>query len=151
MRDKINAQFKEAMKSQDKLRVSTLRLMNAAIKDKDIEARGLGKGPITEEDIMSLLQKMIKQRHESAEIYAKAGRLELANQENEEIVIIKSFLPAQMDEAAMKAAVEAAIAATGASSVKDMGKVMGELKGKYAGQMDFGRANAVIKSLISQV
>jgi uncharacterized protein YqeY len=145
MRSKINEQFKEAMKSQDKLRVSTLRLVNAAIKDKDIEARGTGKGPLSDEEIMSLLQKMIKQRHESAEIYAKAGRIELANQENEEIAIIKSFLPAQMSEAEMRAAVEAAIAATGAASVKDMGKVMGELKGKFAGKMDFGRANGVIK------
>jgi len=148
MRNKISDSYKEAMKSQDKLRISTLRLVNAAIKDKDIEARGLGKGPVTEEDIMALLQKMIKQRHESAEIYAKAGRLELANKENEEIVIIKSFLPAQMDEASMKAAVEAAIAATGATSGKDMGKVMNELKGKYAGKMDFKAANAVIKGLI---
>ena len=137
------------MKSQDKLRTGTLRLINAAIKDKDIELRGSGKGAATEEDIMALMQKMIKQRAESAEIYAKAGRIELANQENEEISIIKSFLPAQMDDAAVKVAVEAAIATTGAVSVKDMGKVMGELKTKFAGQMDFKAANAVIKEKLA--
>ncbi len=148
MRNKINEAYKEAMKSQDKLRSGTLRMVNAAIKDKDIEARGTGKGPISDDEIKTLLQKMIKQRHESAGIYAQAGRIELANQENEEIKIIESFLPEQMNEAQMKAAVEAAIAATGASSVKDMGKVMGELKGKYTGQMDFSKANGVIKGLL---
>ena len=149
MRTKISDAYKEAMKSQDKLRTGTLRLIMSALKDKDIEARGHGKGPISDEELMGLLQKMIKQRHESAEIYAKAGRIELANQENDEIAIIKSYLPEQMDEASMKAAVEAAIKATGAASVKDMGKVMGELKTKFAGQMDFKAANVVIKEKLA--
>lgn len=149
MRQKINDSYKEAMKSQDKLRTSTLRLINAAIKDKDIEARGNGKDKISDEEILGLMQKMIKQRHESAGIYAKAGRIELANQENDEIKVIESFMPAQMSEAEMKAAVEAAISATGAADMKDMGKVMGELKGKFAGKMDFGKANGVIKQMLS--
>ncbi|MES2907459.1 MAG: GatB/YqeY domain-containing protein [Pseudomonadota bacterium] len=149
MRQKINDAYKDAMKSQDKLRTSTLRLINAAIKDKDIEARGSSKPPISDEEILGLMQKMVKQRHESAGIYAKAGRIELANQENDEIKVIESFMPAQMSEAEMTAAVEAAISSTGAAEMKDMGKVMAELKGKYAGQIDFGKANAVIKQKLS--
>jgi uncharacterized protein YqeY len=146
MRETVAAALKDATKAQDKRRISTLRLMSAAIKDRDIAARGSGKPQASEAELNELLAKMIKQREESEKIYAGAGRAELARQEAEEIVIIREFLPKQISEAEMEKAVTAAIAETGAASVKDMGKVMGTLKSRYAGQMDFGKAGALVKA-----
>jgi uncharacterized protein len=149
LREKINDGMKDAMKSQDKLRLSTLRLVNAAIKNADIEARGAGKEPIDDGALLALMQKMIKQREESVDLYEKGGRKELAEQERGEIAIIAGFLPKQMSEAEMTTAITAAIAETGAASMKDMGKVIGVLRGKYAGQMDFGKASGLVKGKLS--
>jgi uncharacterized protein YqeY len=146
MRDTITAALKVATKAQDKRRVSTLRLMSAAIKDRDIAARGAGKPEASDAELLELLAKMIKQREESEKIYADAGRAELAKQEHDEIIIIREFLPKQLSDAEMEKAVSAAIAEAGAASVKDMGKVMAALKARYAGQMDFARAGALVKS-----
>jgi uncharacterized protein len=148
MRQRFTEAMKEAMKGGDKRRLSTVRMIQAALKDKDIEARGAGKGQASEEEILGLLQKMIKQRQESIAIYEQAGRKELADQEREEVAVIQSFLPQQMDEGETRAAIEAAIAETGAASMKDMGKVIGALRGKYAGRMDFGKASALVKELL---
>lgn len=145
LRDDINNALKEAMKAKDERKVSTLRLINSTFKNADIEARGAGK-TLSEADLLAVLQKMIKQRQESKELYEKGGRPELAQQEAEEIAIIQSYLPKQMSEDEMKAAIDAAIAETGAAGMKDMGKVIGLLRGKYAGQMDFGKASALVKS-----
>jgi uncharacterized protein YqeY len=150
MREKFNEALKAAMKAGDKRRVSTLRLINAALKDRDIEARGAGREPASDDEILQLLQKMIKQRNESIETYDKAGRQDLATQEREEKAIIEAYLPSQMSAEDVRAAATAAVAAVGAASVKDMGKVMAELKGKYAGRMDFAKANAVVKELLTQ-
>lgn len=149
LREKFNEALKEAMRAKDARRVGTLRLINSALKDKDIEARGLGKGPLGDEEILALLQKMIKQRNDSIEAYEKAGRADLVAQEQEEKQIIEAYLPQQMGPDEVKAAVKAAVVSTGASSVKDMGKVMGELKAKFAGRMDFSKANGVVKELLS--
>ena len=149
LREKISDGMKQAMKSQEKLRLSTLRLVNAAIKNADIEARTAGKPPIADDAILSLLQKLIKQRQESVELYEKGGRKELAQAEREEIEIIKGFLPQQMSEAETKAAIAAIIKETGAASVKDMGKVMAALKERHAGQMDFGKASGLVKELLA--
>jgi uncharacterized protein YqeY len=146
MRETITAALKHATKAQDKRRISTLRLVSAAIKDRDIAARTAGKGEATDAELLELLAKMIKQREESEKIYADAGRAELAKQESEEIAIIREFLPKQLSDREMAGAVEAAIAKTGAASVKDMGKVMAELKSGYAGQMDFAKASAAVKA-----
>ena len=140
MRETINAALKVATKAQDKRRMSTLRLISAAIKDRDIAARGQGKGEATDAELLDLLAKMIKQREESEKIYADAGRAELAKQEGEEIVIIREFLPKQLSDHDMQKAIAAAMAEAGAASVKDMGKVMAALKARYAGQMDFAKA-----------
>jgi len=148
MRDQFNAELKAAMKAGDKRRVETIRMINAALKDKDIAARGEGKS-VSDEDILALLQKLVKSRQESAEIYEKAGRIDLSTQEREEIAIIQSFLPQPLSEAEVAAAIEAAIAETGASSIKDMGKVVGLLKGKYAGRMDVAKASATVKAKLS--
>lgn len=148
MREQITDMVKAAMKSGDKRRVATLRMVQAALKDKDIEARGSGKS-VSDADVLALLQKMTKSRQESAEIYDKAGRSELAAQEREEVAIINEFLPKQMDNEAVKAAIAAAISETGAASMKDMGKVIGALKAKYAGQMDFGKASGAVKAALS--
>jgi uncharacterized protein YqeY len=149
LRDQINNALKDAMKSGDKLKLSTLRLVNAAIKNADIEARGGGKEPLDDAAVLSLLQKLIKQRQESAVLYEKGGRGELAASELAEIKVIEGFLPQQMSEAEVEAAIKAAIAETGAASVKDMGKVIGSLRGKYAGQMDFGKASSLVKAALS--
>ena len=148
LRDDIMAAVKDAMKSGDKKRLGTLRLMQAAIKDKDIEARGAGK-TVSDDDILALMQKMVKSRQESADIYAKAGRPELELQEREEIAIITEFLPIQMSDDEAKAAIDAAIAETGAASMKDMGKVVAALKAKYTGQMDFAKASAAVKAALA--
>ncbi|HEY0292032.1 MAG TPA: GatB/YqeY domain-containing protein [Hansschlegelia sp.] len=149
MREAINAALKESMKARDADRTGTLRMMGAAIKDKDIEARGLGKGTATEDELKQLLAKMIKQRQESASIYEDNARPELAAKERAEIAVIQEFLPRQMSEADVAAAIDAAIAETGAASIKDMGRVMAALKGKYAGVMDFGAANGVVKAKLA--
>ena len=145
MRETITAALKHATKAQDKRRMSTLRLVSAAIKDRDIAARTAGKGEATDAELLDLFAKMIKQREESEKIYADAGRAELANQEGEEIAIIREFLPVQLSEADVHKAVADAIAQAGAASVKDMGKVMTALKASYAGQMDFTKASALVK------
>ena len=150
LRDDINNAMKDAMKARDEKRVSTLRMVNAAIKNADIEARGQGKGPLDDAALLGLLQKMIKQRQESVELYDKGGRPELAAGERAEMEIISSYLPKQMSDAEMTAAIEVAIKETGAASMKDMGKVVGVLRGKYAGQMDFGRASGKVKELLSK-
>ena len=149
LRDDINNAVKEAMKAKDERKLSTLRMMNAAIKNADIEARGQGKEPLNEAELMSLFQKMIKQRQESVELYDKGGRAELAAQEREEIAIISAYLPKQMSEDEMKAAISAAIAETGAAGMKDMGKVIGVLRAKFAGQMDFGKASGMVKAALT--
>jgi uncharacterized protein YqeY len=147
LRDDINNALKEAMKAKDERKVSTLRLMNSTIKNADIEARGAGK-TLGDAELLSVFQKMIKQRQESAELYDKGARPELAKQERDEIAIIQGYLPKQMSDAEMKAAIDAAIKETGAAGVKDMGKVIGTLKGKYAGQMDFGKASGMVKAAL---
>ena len=147
LRDKINESVKVAMKAQDKPRLSTLRLINAAIKNADIEAERGGK-KLADEDLLGVLQKMIKQRQDSIEAYDKGGRKELADQERAEIEVIKGFLPQQMSEAEAKAAIAAVVKEVGAASPKEMGKVMGVLKERYAGQMDFGKASGQVKELL---
>ena len=146
MRETITAALKLATKAQDKRRVSTLRLVSAAIKDRDIAARTAGKGEATDAELLELFAKMIKQREELEKIYRDAGRAELAQQEAEEIAIIREFLPKQLSEADTQKAIAAAIAEAGATSVKDMGKVMAALKSRYAGQMDFAKASALVKA-----
>ena len=146
MQERFAEALKEAIKSKDKVRVSTLRLITAAIKDRDIAARSADSGDgVSDEQILEILAKMVKQRQEAAATYEEAGRLELAEQERAEIVIIEEFLPKQLSEDEVSAAVAAAIAELGAGSLKDMGKVMACLKGKFAGQMDFGKASALVK------
>ena len=149
LREKINDAMKDAMKSQEKLKLSTLRLVNAAIKNADIEARTGGKGPLADDDLLGLLQKMIKQRQESVELYDNGGRKELADQERGEIEIIRGFLPQQMSDAEAKSAIAEVIKETGAQGMKDMGKVMAALKQGYAGKMDFGKASGLVKSLLT--
>jgi uncharacterized protein YqeY len=146
MRETITAALKDATKAQDKRRISTLRLISAAIKDRDIAARTAGKTAATDVELLDLLAKMIKQREESEKIYADAGRPELARQEAEEIAIIREYLPKQLSDKDMEKAIADAVAKTGAASVKDMGKVMAELKARYAGQMDFSKASALVKA-----
>jgi uncharacterized protein YqeY len=148
MRERFTTEMKEALKAGDKRKLGTVRLIQAALKDKDIEARGAGKGQASEDEILALLQKMIKQRQESLAIYEQAGRAELAQQEREEAEIIASFLPKQMNETETSAAVKAAIAETGAASMKDMGKVITLLRGRFAGRMDFARASGLVKELL---
>ena len=144
MRERFSTELKTAMKAGDKRRVDTIRMILAALKDKDIEARVAGK-TVADEDVLAILQKMVKSRTESQEIYAKAGRADLATQEGEEIAIIQGFLPTPLSETEVEAAITAAITETGAASIKDMGKVVGALKAKYAGRMDFGKASALVK------
>ncbi len=149
-RTEINNALKEGMKARDELTVGTLRLVLAALKDRDINARGTGNtGGIGETEILSMMQGMIKQRQESADIFAKNGRPELAEKENGEIAVIRRFLPQQMDEAQMKKTVEGLISELNVSSVKDMGKVMGALKSRYAGQMDMAQASSLIKERLA--
>jgi uncharacterized protein len=148
LREQISESIKVAMKSQDKPRLSTLRLVSSAIKYVDIEGERTGKA-LSEDDILGLLQKMIKQRHESVDIYDKGGRKELADQERGEIEIIKGFLPQQMSEAETGDAIGAVISEVGAQGVKDMGKVMAVLKQTYAGKMDFGKASGLVKTLLT--
>ena len=148
MRETLMDTLKAAMKAGDKPRVSAVRMIQAALKDKDIEARGLGK-VVTDEDILALLQKMVKSRQESLSIYEGAGREDLAATERSEIAIISEFLPTQMSDEEALAAIKAEIASLGAAGMKDMGKVIAALKGKYAGQMDFGKVSGLVKAQLT--
>ncbi len=148
MREVFAAQLKDAMKGGDKRRISTIRLIQAAIKDRDIAARTAGKGPVNDEEIMQILAKMVKQRDESARIYEEANRLELAAQEREEIEVIKSFLPKQLGEDEVRQLCAKVITDVGADGLRDMGKCMAALKERYPGQMDFGKASGVVKTLL---
>jgi len=149
LRDDINNALKDAMKAKNERAVSTLRMVNSTLKNADIEARGAGKPALTDADVLPILQKMIKQRQESVELYKKGGRDDLASQEEAEIAIISGYLPQQMSEAEMTSAIDAAVAETGASGMKDMGKVIGLLRGKYAGQMDMAKASALVKARLT--
>ena len=149
VRDDINTALKEAMKAGEARRVSTLRLVNATLKNADIEARGQGKPALSDDDVLGVLQKMIKQRHESVELYDKGGRPELAAQEREEITIISHYLPRQMTEQEIHDTIGALLKETGATAMKDMGRVMAAIKERYAGKLDVGKASAAVKKLLS--
>ena len=149
LRDNINNAVKDAMRAKDERKLSTLRMVNSTIKNADIEARGQSKPPLSDGELLSVLQKMIKQRQESVELYDKGGRAELAEQERAEIAIISAYLPTQMSEDDVKAAIAAEIAASGAAGIKDMGKVIAAMKAKYAGQMDFGKASGLVKAALT--
>ncbi|MGA1181050.1 MAG: GatB/YqeY domain-containing protein [Marivivens sp.] len=147
MRTTISTALKEAMKAKDADRLSTLRLINAAIKDRDIAARTEGEeAQVSDDTVLAILGKMVKQRQESARAYEEGGRLELAEKEMKEIRIIEEYLPRQLDDAETDAAVAAAIAEVEATSIRDMGKVMAALKGKYTGQMDFGKVGPMVRA-----
>lgn len=149
LRDEINTALKGAMKAGDERRVSTLRLVNAALQNADIEAQGRGKSALSDEEILGLLLRLIKQRQEAVELYDKAGRAELAARERGEIEIISAYLPKQMPDAEAKAAVAEVVKTTGATSMKDMGKVMAALKQDFAGRMDFAKASGWVKQLLA--
>lgn len=148
MRSRVNTALKNAMKAKEADRLATLRLISAAIKDKDIALRGSDQEEtgVSDTDILGIMGTMVKQRQESARAYEEGGRLELAENELAEIKIIQEFLPKQLSEDEAAAAVDAAIAEVGAENIRDMGKVMGVLKGKYTGQMDFGKAGPLVKA-----
>ena len=149
LRDQINDALKEAMKAKNERAVSTLRMVNSTLKNADIEARGASKPALGEAEVLAILQKMIKQRQESVELYKKGGRDDLVAQEEAEIAIISGYLPRQISDDEMKSAIDAAVAETEASGMKDMGKVIGALRGKYAGQMDMAKASALVKAKLS--
>ncbi|WJH40360.1 GatB/YqeY domain-containing protein [Aliirhizobium terrae] len=149
MREKLTESMKDAMKAKDSRRLSTVRLIQAAVKDRDIANRGTGKDAATDDEILQILQKMVKQREESAKIYEDAGRAELATQEREEIEVLKAFMPEQLSNEKVDEIVAAVVAETGAAGMKDMGKVMATLRERYAGQMDFAKASGVIKAKLS--
>jgi len=150
LRERVNEALKAAMKSKEQRAVATLRLIQAALKDRDIAARSKGNTEgIDEDEILQMLHKMVAQRRDSIEMYEKGGRDDLAAQEKAEIDIIQTFLPAQMNDAEIAAAVEAAIAETGAGGIKDMGKVMASLRARHPGAMDFGKASAKVKALLA--
>ena len=148
MRTRLVDGMKEAMKSGDKRKLSTLRLINAAIKDRDINARGAGKERVSDEDILANLAKMIKQREESARIYEEGNRLELAAQEREEMEIIREFLPKQMNADEVRTACTQIVSEVGGSSLRDMGKCMSAIKERYPGKLDVGQASKVVKELL---
>lgn len=150
MRDLLNTALKQAMKDKETKRLSTLRLINAAIKDREIAARGEGKAEaVSDDDVLAILGKMVKQRQESARVYEEGNRLDLADAERAEIAVIEEFLPRQLTPEETAEAVKKAIAATEASSIRDMGKVMGELKSKFTGQMDFATAGPMVKEQLA--
>lgn len=150
LRTRFQEQLKQALHAKDEIAVSTLRLIIAAMKDRDIAARGKGNWEgIGEDEILSMLQSMIKQRHESIKMYEQGKRDDLAAREASEIRVIETFLPAQLSEADVKAAIESAIAAVGAAGIKDMGKVIAEMKSKYAGQVDFSKVSGLVKERLS--
>lgn len=150
LRDQITTALKEAMKSKDAARLSTLRLVSAAIKDRDIALRGEGRDDgVTEAEIQAILAKMVKQRQESARTYEEAARLELAEGERAEIVVIEEFLPRQLSDAEVRRAIDAAVSELGAASIRDMGRVMAVLKERHAGQMDFASVGSQVKARLS--
>jgi len=149
MRETIAEAYKTALKARDARRTATLRAINAAIKDRDIEARGQGKGPVPDADLLSMLQKMVKQREESLGIYEKAGREDLAAVERDEIAIIADYLPKGLSEAELDAAIAAAVTSTGATGVKDLGKVVASLKADYPGRIDMGKASGRVKAVLT--
>ena len=148
MREQITESLTEAIKAQDKRRMATLRLVTAAIKDRDVDARGQGKEGVSDDDILQILAKMVKQREESIRVYEEAGREELAQQEREEAEIIKEFLPQQMGEEEVSETCAKAVEELDADGLRDMGKVMNHLKATYPGQMDFGKASCIVKGLL---
>jgi uncharacterized protein YqeY len=150
LHDRLTGALKEAMKARNARRVGALRLILAALKDREIAARGKGQGEgISDDDILGMLQTMIRQRKESIAAYEQGGRLELAQQEQEEIEVVMEFLPPQLGPAEIRAAVEEEIAELGAAGLKDMGRTMTALKSKYAGRMDFGKASGIVKELLA--
>ena len=149
MRDILAEQLKTALKAADKRRISTIRLIQAAIKDRDIANRGTGKDLVNDEEILAILSKMVKQREESARIYEEGNRLDLAEQEREEIAIIRSFLPKQLDEAQVRQLCAKVVEDVGADGLRDMGKCMNVLKERYPGQMDFAKASGLVKELLT--
>ena len=150
LRNRLNESLKEAMRAKDKCAVSTLRLILAALKDRDIAARGKGQTEGVDEDqIVEMLQKMVRQRRDSIEMYRQGQRQDLVEKEAAEIEVIERFLPKQMDEAAVREAVEEEISEQGAESIKDMGRVMAALKSRYAGRMDFAKASGIVKEKLS--
>ena len=150
LRSRINTAMKQAMKDKSAERLSTIRLINAAIKDRDIAARTEGKeNGVGDDEVLAILAKMTKQRQESAKTYEEAGRLDLSERELAEIKVIEEFLPRQLTDSEIQSAVSEAINEVGASSIRDMGKVMAALKSKYAGQMDFGAVGALVKNNLS--
>jgi len=148
MREAIAQALKTALKSQDKRRTSTLRLINAAIQDRDIANRGTGKDPVSDDEILQILAKMVRQRQESAKAFEEGNRLELAEQEREEIAIINDFLPKQLGEEAVKQACRQVVEEVGADGLRDMGRCMNALKEKFPGKMDFGKASGIVKDLL---
>lgn len=149
LRDDLQKALKESMLARDAETTGAVRMIIAGMKEKDVDARGKGLEKATDADLLAMMQNMIKQRNDSIKMYTDGNRQDLADKEAKEITIIERFMPKQMSEAEVEAAIKAAIAETGAQSMKDMGKIMGILKGKYVGQMDFGKANGVIKALLS--
>ncbi|MGR9554466.1 GatB/YqeY domain-containing protein [Rhizobium leguminosarum] len=149
LRDQLATQLKEAMKAKNAERLSTVRLIQAAVKDRDIANRGIGKEQASDDEILQILAKMVKQRDESAKIYEENSRPELAAKERAEIIVIQDFMPKQLSDSEVRANVSAIIADTGAAGAKDMGKVMAALKERYAGQMDFAKASATVKELLN--
>jgi len=151
LRTRINTRLKEAIKARDNVRVSTLRLINAAIKDRENARRGEedGQTGIGDADVLQILEKMVKQRQESARAYEEGGRLELAEAERAEIAVLEAFLPKRLDEEETSSAIDEAIASTGAESLRDMGRVMAELKARYTGQLDFGQVGPEVKARLS--
>ena len=150
LRTRVNTAMKEAMRDKDKQRLSTLRLINAAIKDRDIAARADGNDDgVGDDEVLAILGKMVKQRRESAKAYEEGGRIDLAEREMAEIEVIEEFLPRQLNDKEVASAIDGAIAEIGAESIRDMGKVMGVLKSKYTGQMDFGSVGPMVKDRLS--
>ena len=148
MREELNEALKAAVKAQDRRRMCTIRLINAAIKDRDIAARGAGKEQVGDEEILQILAKMVKQREESIAVYEEAGRLELAEQEREERAIITEFMPKQMCTDEIKSACSNVVREIGAQGLRDMGRTMNTLKERFGGQMDFREASTVVKELL---
>lgn len=149
MREEISEGLKTALKARDQRRTSTLRAINSAIKDRDIVNRGEGKGPATNDEVLAIIQKMVKQREESFAIYAQAGRADLATVEKEEIDILNEFLPKPLSEEEIAAAIEAAIISSGAEGPKDMGKVIAALKANYPGRIDFGKVSGQVRNALA--
>lgn len=149
MREDISEGLKQALKARDQRRTSTLRAINSAIQDRDIQHRGEGKGPVTNDEILAIIQKMVKQREESFAIYAQAGRADLATVEKEEIDILNEFLPKRLTDEEVTAAIAAAITSTGAEGAKDMGKVIAQLKIDYPGRIDFGKVSGQVRAALT--